>query len=213
MKSKKCKGIGRAAGRGCGKRTMFRKYGLCNACYKDFLFNTASGQGILSKSLKKAKSKQRKAAKEKLMSWGDYAKKLQIEINTIVRLIDNEKGCHSCEHGWGGEWTRQKHAGHFYAVGGAGAHLRFNLLNIHVQCSICNNWKSANQIEYRKKLIQLYGTGYVEMLDKLKSSRAEKKTIAELKNAILVARKIKSNLKKGRFYSRAEINEKLWKNT
>ena len=81
-------------------------------------------------------------------------------VNTYVRLRDLNKPCCSCGH-FG---DRQFHAGHFQNVGGH-QQLRFYTLNIHKQCSICNNWKSSNNEQYRPFMINKYGLEFVESLE------------------------------------------------
>ena len=105
-----------------------------------------------------------KQQKESIKSKSYFEKLLQTEINSIVRLIDNDNGCISCDHGWTKEATRQFHAGHRLSVG-SNPTLRFNLFNIYKQCSICNNWKSANEREYDKGIVNHY---CIELLEYIK---------------------------------------------
>lgn len=81
-------------------------------------------------------------------------------VNTYIRLRDLNKPCCSCGH-FG---DRQFHAGHYQNVGGH-QQLRFYTLNIHKQCSICNNWKSSNNEQYRPFMINKYGLEFVESLE------------------------------------------------
>lgn len=84
----------------------------------------------------------------------------QLVVNKYIRLRDLNKPCCSCGH-FG---DRQFHAGHFMNVGGH-QQLRFHTLNIHKQCSICNNWKSSNNQQYRPFMINKYGLEFVESLE------------------------------------------------
>jgi hypothetical protein len=55
-KKKKCKAIGKATGTdvtGCGKEVYKRTYGLCDKCYKEWLFNTPEGKQKQKQSLPK----------------------------------------------------------------------------------------------------------------------------------------------------------------
>lgn len=90
----------------------------------------------------------------------------QYWFNKFVRLRDKNEPCISCGHTQG----RQFHAGHF-KPSGANPQLRFNELNVHKQCSICNNYKSGNLAEYRKNLIKKIGIRNVEALEQDKSTK------------------------------------------
>lgn len=91
-----------------------------------------------------------------------WMKLAQDAVNKFVRLRDKDLGCVSCDKPatWNGQW----HASHFKSVGSAPA-LRFNLLNIHKSCSVCNNWKSGNIGNYRPELINRIGIENVIWLE------------------------------------------------
>ena len=102
--------------------------------------------------------------KEKLKGLSDWNKEAQASINRYIRARDHGKACISC-----GEISEQKRggtmeAGHYRSRGSA-SHLRFNLLNIHLQCSRCNRYLSGNVVEYRKELINRVGVSRVELLE------------------------------------------------
>jgi len=147
---KKCKGNYRSNNfPGCGEEKFIHKYGLCNSCYGSFLYSTPEGNNILKKTIPRAKQeveKQKKRehvkAKRKSKTLSTVKNELQTLINKIARLIDTGKGCHSCNHGWDGNFTRQIHGGHFYSVG-SNEYIRFNIFNIYSQCSICNHRKGG----------------------------------------------------------------------
>jgi hypothetical protein len=213
---KKCKGTGPALGYGCGNPEYLHKYGLCTSCFKKWLFNSHEGKNYLERIRIRAKKKvekkirtEHKKEKEKLRSKSYYEGKLQNEINTIVRLIDTDKGCISCEHGWTGKATRQFHAGHRKSVG-SNATLRFNLFNIFKQCSICNNFKSANEREYDKGIVKHYGQDMLDYIESLPGLYPELHlSIDDLKEKIIIARQIKKDILNGNDYTRKEINDKL----
>ena len=102
-----------------------------------------------------------KVRREKLKSRADHAREAQAAVNKYIRIRDAESGCVSCDRpaAWDGQW----HASHFRSVGAA-SQLRFNLWNIHKSCSICNNWKSGNIIEYEPRLIEKIGADKVKWL-------------------------------------------------
>lgn len=167
------------------------------------------GCELSAKKAKKERIKYDKEQKESIKSKSYYEKLLQTEINQIVRLIDNDKGCISCDHGWTKQGTRQWHSGHRFSIG-SNSTLRFNVFNIYKQCSICNNWKSGNEREYDKGLIQFYG---LETLEHIKSLPEQFKelhlSINELKTFIGNARKVKKDILSGIDYTRIEINQRI----
>lgn len=114
------------------------------------------------KALAQVERKEIKERKEKLKSRADHAKEAQQAINRYVRMRDAGLGCISCDKpaSWRGQW----HCSHFRSVGAA-PHLRFNLLNMHKACSICNNHLSGNIAGYRPRLIEKIGLERVEWLE------------------------------------------------
>ena len=106
----------------------------------------------------KTKSK-RKAVKEFRESDKTFLIKIAQQVfNKYIRTRDGKK-CISC-----GSTNRQIHAGHFRPQG-RNAKLRFNVLNVHSQCSICNNHLSGNLVAYREALIEKIGIDKVECLE------------------------------------------------
>ena len=150
-----------------------------------------------------------KTKKESLRSKSYFEKLLQTEINSIVRLIDIDKGCISCDHGWGKPATRQFHAGHRLSIGSNPA-LRFNLFNIYRQCSVCNNYLSGNERAFDKGILFIYGS---DMLDTIKSLSSKYKalnlSIEDLKEKIILSKKAIKDILSGKDYSRKEINESI----
>ena len=52
QKPKPCKGTGKAISvKGCGTKTLWRRYGLCPDCLADFLFGTDAGKILMQKSI------------------------------------------------------------------------------------------------------------------------------------------------------------------
>lgn len=215
-KPKRCKGTGKAIGQGCGTLQTIHKFGLCLACFKAWLFGTSEGKKFLEstqiRAKKQVQTESRKAfnkKKEEIRSKSYFEKQLQTEINTIVRLIDTDKGCISCSHGWGSPFTRQAHAGHRISVG-SNPTLRYNVFNIFKQCSICNSILSANEREYDKGIVRIYG---LEMLEYVKTIPAHFQSlhlsVEELKESISTARKIIKEIQSGKDFTRDEINQKI----
>jgi hypothetical protein len=111
-------------------------------------------------SLKRTERVKTKKAIEAIQPKSYWLKKAQTVFNKFIRMRDDNQACISC-----GRWHNgQYHAGHFRSVGSA-PHLRFNELNCHRQCSVCNNHLSGNQLNYRKRLIAKIGIGAVEALE------------------------------------------------
>ncbi|TEW24926.1 recombination protein NinG, partial [Histophilus somni] len=102
-----------------------------------------------------------KAVKERLKSRSERLKELQGVFNRFIRLRDKNLPCISCGRYHQGQW----HAGHYRSVG-ACPELRFNEDNVHKQCSVCNNHKSGNVIEYRINLVAKIGVERVEFLER-----------------------------------------------
>ncbi len=216
MSFKKCKGTGKALGSGCGEPKSIHKYGLCLDCFKHWLFNTDEGKEYLDKTQLRAKKRVVKEEKQKARIKKEeqrkksyYEKQLQNEINAIVRLIDTDKGCISCDHGWSKPVTRQMHAGHYYSVG-SNPTLRYHLFDIFKQCSICNNHKSGNERAYEAGILRIYGQGMLNYIKSLPSKyRSLNLSKEELKEKIKIARQIKRDILNGNDYNRSEINVKL----
>ena len=117
---------------------------------------------------KKNKSEQRKTLK----AFNDkdinvLKRKAQTVFNQYIRLRDQNEPCISC--GYSGD-SRQFHAGHYRPAGNC-AILRFDELNVHKQCSICNNHLSGNLVKYRENLINKIGLDQVELLDSTNDPR------------------------------------------
>ena len=113
----------------------------------------------------KEKTDARKVDREKLKSLktrSEWLKELQVIFNRFIRLRDAGLPCISCGHPDDG--SRQRHASHYKSVGGNPA-LRFDSLNCHASCSICNNYLSGNLVPYRVALIAKVGQAEVDRLE------------------------------------------------
>ena len=120
----------------------------------------------------------RKARKQlKKLSDSDRSvmtRRAQTAFNAYIRKRDEKEACISC----GRHHQGQYHAGHYRSVGSSPEN-RYNELNVHKQCSACNNHLSGNLIPYRVNLIDKIGLDAVELIEN--SSKAKKYTIEELK--------------------------------
>ena len=128
------------------------------------------------KALADVGRKELRAAKERVKPKGQYMREAQAAFNAWVRLRDAALGCVSCNKPatWDGQW----HASHFRSVGSSPEH-RFNPLNVHRACSVCNNHLSGNILGYQPELIRRIGAEAVEAL--LGPSEPKRYTIDDLK--------------------------------
>lgn len=148
-------------------------------------------RGKADEKAKKEARAELKQRREKLRSKSDYLKEAQKEFNAYVREKDKDRPCISC----GTTADMQYHAGHYKSVG-AYPELRFEEDNCHKQCSVCNNHKSGNIIEYRKGLIQRIGIERVEWIEG--SHEPKHCTIEDIKAIKAEYRKKTRELKKQR---------------
>ena len=91
----------------------------------------------------------------------------QAAVNKWVRFRDEGCSCISCGkdiNGGGYIGSGSKQAGHYRSAGGC-PELRFNTLNINIQCQRCNVQLSGNIGEYRPRLIDKIGLELVEWLE------------------------------------------------
>lgn len=107
----------------------------------------------------RAARRQRKAAVKPLKHWIDLT---QRSVNDICRETELAEGlgCISCGTKTAFAW----HAGHYRSTAAAG-HLRFTRFNIHLQCDVCNVYKSGNIEAYRAALVERYGEAAVLALE------------------------------------------------
>lgn len=102
-----------------------------------------------------------KVRKEKLKSRADHLKDTQHAFNAWIRARDAGQPCISC----GTTADVQYCAGHYRTTGSC-PELRFEPLNVHLQCNKnCNLWKSGNLLGYRPGLIKKIGIEAVEWLE------------------------------------------------
>ena len=130
------------------------------------------------KARDKAEKKKLNERKAKLKSRSEWLKEAQAAFNKFIRLRDKDQPCISCGRYHEGQW----HAGHYRSVG-ACPELRFCEQNVHKQCSVCNNHKSGNIIEYRINLVRRIGQSAVEFLEK-QDHEPKKYTIEDCKGII-----------------------------
>ena len=105
--------------------------------------------------------KRKENLKEETQTLSDLKKKLQNEINRLVRIIDYGQLCISSNR-----IPKKCNAGHFYSVGAYPA-LRYNLLNIFVQSEHDNSYLSANILKYRENLELKFGIAILNKIEQL----------------------------------------------
>ena len=133
---------------------LFQRKGYCDI---DCLAEHTRAKRVIAEDKKERKVM--REAKEKLKTKGDYAKEAQTAFNAWIRERDTGKVCISCQ-----KPPKKKNAGHYRSVG-AMAQLRFEPLNVHLQCEHCNTHLSSNAIEYRINLVKKIGVDKVEWLE------------------------------------------------
>ena len=145
---------------------------------KYFLQKTCFDPSCILEYKNKVKAKEwkaeKKVLKDKLKTYSDHVKELQVIFNKFIRARDKDKGCISC----GTKLTGKYDAGHYYSCGSY-PELRFNEDNVHGQCVHCNQWKHGNLIEYTKRLPLRIGEVKFHSLE-VKAHIKQKYSIPEL---------------------------------
>lgn len=120
----------------------------------------ASAEAKAAKKRRAETRAARQALNQQSRAW--WIKKTERIFNAWIRDRDAGCPCISC----GTRETIRWNAGH-YRPAGNNAALRFHPLNVHLQCSQCNdgNKKSGNLTEYRKGLVRKVGADVVEWLE------------------------------------------------
>lgn len=140
----------------------------CKSCKRPFnarnsLQQVCSPQCALAmvkqQKVKEFKAETRKR-KQALKGKAEYMKEAQAAFNAFVRIRDHNLPCISCQRHHQGQY----HAGH-YRTTKAASQLRFNLFNVHKQCSVCNNHLSGAITEYRINLCKKIGVERVEWIE------------------------------------------------
>ncbi len=113
------------------------------------------------------KRRDTQARKKALLTLSDWVKKAQKAFNAYVRERDRGLPCISCGRTpndsdliTGSRWD----AGHYRSTGSS-PELRFEPLNCHAQCVMCNRNLSGNVVEYRINLINRIGAENLEWIE------------------------------------------------
>jgi hypothetical protein len=172
-KEKKCSGTGKAKGSGCGELQFKRTYGLGHqcGCYQKWLLETEEGRKVISSrkikasvkvksEIKKKESQAKKEFKEKNKSIAALILEARKPFQQWIRLRDANNACISCGQTNTDLWD----AGHFKKAE-LYTGLIFDERNIHKQCRKCNTYLNGNEGEYRKRLLEKFGSDWMKQLD------------------------------------------------
>lgn len=214
-KEKPCKGTGKAKGYGCKKPTLYRKYGLCQTCLREWAITDEKGKDWLKTQtaykMKKREKEQKaedRAKKEKqkldLMSPDKYrAAYVQPVINKIARQIDFGNPCIAT-----GNFEGKMAGGHYTSVG-SNRTICLNLHNIFIQSFHSNNWKGGDNLRYRDRMIDVFGQEYLDYVEGLRRHRPIKLTKDELIDIRKKALEISRNLSKSNYRRTAKERVEL----
>lgn len=136
----------------------FQKGGFCD-------INCMAKHGLEKsrESIAKAERKRHSLDKKRVKRRSDWLANLQTLVNQyVVHVRDKGKPCCTC----GTTNPNIKYdAGHCFTRG-ARSDLRFELTNIHIQCSVnCNQMHSGRQGEYKEFIKDSYGEGHLSLLE------------------------------------------------
>ncbi|MEW4396412.1 recombination protein NinG [Pseudomonas paraeruginosa] len=146
----------------CGKEFIPQRLGQCVCSPACALAIKDKHSKPARKAIADRERREIKVRKERLKSRADHLKECQAIFNQYIRLRDADKPCVSC--GRPATWDGQWHASHYRSVGSTPA-LRFNPLNVHRACSICNSHLSGNIMGYRPELVRRIGEEAVLALE------------------------------------------------
>lgn len=119
------------------------------------------GREKAAKALARIEAVKHREAKERVKTKADHFRDSQKAFNAWIRERDAGQPCISC----GTTADVQYCAGH-YRTTAAAPELRFEPLNVHLQCNRnCNMGQSGNLLEYRPRLIEKIGLEAVEWLE------------------------------------------------
>jgi len=177
--------------------TVINNVAYCNmdhavACARKMQERQRQTRLEASQRTDKEKANTLKKMKAGLKPKGGFKKPPQDAVNGFVLQRDWGRPCISCgkqmKYGVSSFYIKSgdiAHAGHYRSVASA-PHLRFDVRNIHGQCSQCNLYLSGNPSGYRLGLIKLKGIEFVEALEADQRSRnyskQDFKTIARIFN-------------------------------
>ena len=121
----------------------------------------AKASASIKKEQKAARAKHRQD-KDRVKPRSEWLNNLQTVVNQwVVHVRDKLEGCCTC-----GKTTQgiKYDAGHMISRGSS-SELRFELTNIHKQCSVeCNQYGAGKRKEYETFIIRKYGQDHLDWL-------------------------------------------------
>ena len=136
------------------------------------------------KTERKEWTERKSKLKKELLTVQDYLKIAQQVFNAYIRKRDQGKNCISCQ-----KPCKKENAGHYFNSNNHW-NVRFNELNVHLQCEACNTYLSGNLIEYGINLEKLIGPDEFIILRE-EAYKTRKFTRDELKEIIEKYKKLK----------------------
>ncbi|WKW34380.1 recombination protein NinG [Pseudomonas viridiflava] len=175
----------------CGASFVPQKLGQAVCSPACAIIDAPRNQAKARKALAQVERYEIKVRKEKLKSRADHLKDTQHAFNAWIRERDAGQPCISC----GTTADVQYCAGH-YRTTAACPELRFEPLNVHLQCNRnCNMGQSGNLLGYRPRLLEKIGAEKLAWLEG--PHEPQKYTIEELKALTAKYRALTRELKKG----------------
>lgn len=175
----------------CGGSFVPQKLGQAVCSPACAIVDAPRNQAKARKALAQVERSEIKVRKEKLKSRADHLKDTQHAFNAWIRERDAGQPCISC----GTTADVQYCAGH-YRTTAACPELRFEPLNVHLQCNRnCNMGQSGNLLGYRPRLLEKIGAEKLAWIEG--PHEPQKYTIEELKALTAKYRAMTRELKKG----------------
>jgi len=125
--------------------------------------------------------------KKEIMTRREWYDKLQVLVNQyVVHVRDKDKGCCTCGKT---DPSVKYDAGHLYTRASR-PDIRFELTNIHKQCSVnCNQHGSGMRVEYEAFIVKTYGITHLEWLQERKPNlKVQFKHWSDIENEIIIYR-------------------------
>ena len=154
-------------------------------CRKCLVIHKLEKRGeMLQRSIDRTRSSKQKT--KGIIRTSDLKKEVQKVVNKYIRLRDAKSLCISCQK------KPIEHAGHYISQGSSGA-LRYEVDNLHGQCSACNVWLHGHLLEYRIHLVEKIGSDRVEWLEEHRRD-IKKWTREELERVMVYFKKMVMDL-------------------
>jgi hypothetical protein len=141
------------------------------------------GRAAAERMQRKEQKQERKELRERkqaLKKIPQLKVEAQTAFNKYIRLRDWNKPCVSCGKPPNNSGN-QRDASHYLARGrtNGGEYRRFDPLNVHASCKVCNQYREGNLIGYRKELVLRIGEARVTEIEE--TNRVKKWNHVELR--------------------------------